>query len=129
FLQRTSGGLGVAALASLLQAEGHAADAGPVKVPGILGKTHFAPKAKNVIYLFMGGGPSHTDLYDYKPKLRELHGQEMPKSILGDQRVTLMTRNQGHFKAASTPYKFVRYGQCGHEMTELFPRLGEVADD
>ncbi len=129
FLRRTSGGLGVAALASLFQADGHAADTGPVKVPGILGQTHFAPKAKNVIYLFMGGGPSHTDLFDHKPKLREMHGQEMPKSVLGEQRVTLMTRNQGHFKAASTPYAFARYGQCGHEMTELLPRLGAVADE
>jgi hypothetical protein len=129
FLQRTSGGLGVAALASLLQGDAHAQSSVPVAVPGVLGKTHFAPKAKNVIYLFQGGGPSHTDLFDSKPKLRELHGQEIPKSVLGEQRVTLMTRNQGHFKAASTPYKFVRYGQCGHEMTELFPRLGEVADD
>lgn len=125
FLQRTSCGLGVAALASLLKADGHAQS----PIPGFLGHTHFAPKAKNVIYLFMGGGPSHADLYDHKPKLREMHGQEIPKSVLGEQRVTLMTRNQGHFKAASTPYKFLRYGQCGHEMTELLPRLGAVADD
>jgi hypothetical protein len=58
-----------------------------------------------------------------------MHGKEVPKSVLGEQRVTLMTRNQGHFKTASTPYRFVRYGRCGHEMTELFPHLGQVADD
>lgn len=131
FLQRTSGGLGVAALASLLQAEGYAQDppAKPLGTSGVLGQPHFAPKAKNVIYLFMGGGPSHVDLYDPKPKLRELHGQEIPPSVLGEQRVTLMTRTQGHFKAASTPYAFTRYGKCGHEMSELLPCLGKVADE
>jgi hypothetical protein len=129
FLLRTSGGLGVAALASLFEANGRAGASGPVNVPGILGKTHFAPKAKNVIYLFMGGGPSHVDLYDHKPMLRKLHGQEVPKSILGTQRVTLMTRNQGHFKAAAAPFGFTRYGKCGHEMSELLPHLGGVADE
>src|SRR5207248_4790419 len=92
FLRRTSAGLGVAALASLL---GDRASAG--------GTTHFPAKIKNVIYLFMAGGPSHVDLFDPKPKLKQLHGQEMPKSVLGEQRVTLMTRNQGAFKTASTP--------------------------
>ena len=76
---------------------------------------HFVPKAKNVIYLFMGGGPSHVDTFDPKPILRQRHGEEMPPSILGTQRVTLMTRNQGHFKAACTPYRFRRVGRAGHE--------------
>src|ERR1700677_4689979 len=96
FLRRSSGVVGVAALASLLESQGYASPTGPVKVPGSLGQTHHAPKVKNVIYLFMAGGPSHVDLFDYKPKLKEMHGQDMPKSILGDQRVTLMTRGQGH---------------------------------
>ena len=82
FLTRTSAGLGLAALADLF---GTSASAAPV--PGLLGQTHFAPKAKAVIQLFMAGGPSHVDLFDHKPKLRELHGKDMPKSILGDQRV------------------------------------------
>jgi hypothetical protein len=129
FLHRTSGGLGIAALASLLQGEGRAAGGGPVKVPGVLGQTHFAPKAKSVIYLFMGGGPSHLDLFDYKPTLRARHGQEVPRSVLGEQRVTLMTRNQGHFQAAGPAFGFTRYGRCGHEMSELLPRLGAIADD
>src|SRR2546421_7396916 len=83
FLYRTSGGLGVAALASLLGEQ----------AAGTTGKTHLAPKVKNVIYLFMAGGPAHVDLFDPKPKLQAMHGQEMPKSVLGEQRVTLMTRN------------------------------------
>jgi hypothetical protein len=124
FLTQTSGWLGSAALASLLEPQ---LRAGPV--PGVLGQTHFPPRARNVIYLFMAGGPSHIDLFDHKPILRQRHGQEMPSSVLGDQRVTLMTRNQGRFQAASTPYGFRRVGRAGHEMSELWRHLPAVADD
>ncbi len=118
FLQRTSAGIGLAALASLLGEQAAAS-----------GKTHFPPKVKNVIHLFMAGGPSHVDLFDPKPKLQELHGKEMPKSVLGEQRVTLMTRNQGAFKTVSTPFKSSKHGKCGIEMTELLPHLATAADD
>src|SRR5262249_61385289 len=74
---------------------------------------HFAPKARRVIYLFMSGGPSHIDLFDPKPKLVEMHGQELPASVRGQQRVTLMTRNQGQFLVAASKFKFVKYGQSG----------------
>src|ERR1700683_597918 len=88
FLTRTSAGLGMAAIASLLdpKVEGQPSP-----------RTHHAPTANNVIFLFMGGGPSHVDTFDPKPILLQRHGQEMPASVLGTQRVTLMTRNQGHF--------------------------------
>jgi Protein of unknown function (DUF1501) len=130
FLQRSSAGLGMAALASLLGEQALAAPAkDPVKVPGALGMTHLPPKVKNVIYLFMAGGPSHVDLFDPKPKLQELHGKEMPKSILGEQRVTLMTRNQGHFKTVSTPFKSAKHGKSGIEVTEVLPHLATVADE
>jgi hypothetical protein len=132
FLTRTSAGLGVAALASLLNAN----DTGPDS-PRPLGEglgvrgtlPHFAPKAKNVIFLFMGGGPSHIDTFDPKPILRRRHGEEMPASILGTQRVTLMTRNQGHFKTATTPFRFRKVGRAGHDMSDLWQRLPEVADE
>ncbi|MSQ95845.1 MAG: DUF1501 domain-containing protein [Gemmataceae bacterium] len=117
FLTRTSAGLGMAAVASLLDAQ-----------PGV-GRTHFPAKAKNVIFLFMGGGPSHVDLFDPKPILRHRHGEEMPPSILGTQRVTLMTRNQGHFKTASTPFRFRKVGQAGHDMSDLWVHLPQVADE
>jgi hypothetical protein len=132
FLKGTSGCLGAAALASLLNPRVLAdpPDGGPgVPVPGVLGRTHLAPRARNVIYLFMAGGPSQMDLFDHKPLLRQRHGQEMPPSVLGTQRVTLMTRNQGHFQAASTPYTFRRAGRCGHEMSELWRHLPAVADE
>jgi hypothetical protein len=121
FLMRTSAGLGVAALASLLDAQDSAS-------PAIAG-THFAPKAKNVIYLFMGGGPSHVDTFDPKPMLRQRHGEEMPASVLGTQRVTLMTRNQGHFRTAATPFRFRKVGRAGHDMSSLWQHLPEVADE
>jgi hypothetical protein len=116
FLQRTSAGLGIAALASLLGEETSA-------VP------HFPARVKNVIYLFMAGGPSHVDLFDPKPKLQELHGKEIPRSVLGEQRVTLMTRNQARFKTASTPFKSSKKGKSGIEMTELLPHLATTADE
>jgi hypothetical protein len=128
FLKAASGWLGTTALASLLNPRLFA-DEPAVQVPGVLGRTHFAPRARNVIYLFMAGGPSHVDLFDHKPILRQRHGEDMPPSVLGTQRVTLMTRNQGHFQAACTPYGFRRVGRSGHEMSELWRYLPEIADE
>jgi hypothetical protein len=130
FLTRTSAGLGMAAVASILNPRLFAETGKPRPDKlGLLGQPHFPAKAKSVIYLFQGGGPSHVDLYDHKPMLKKMHGQEMPKSVLGTQRVTLMTRNQGHFKAASTPYQFAKHGKSGAELSELLPHLAGVADD
>ncbi len=123
FLTRTSACLGAAAVASLLDAQQGA------PVPGVLGRTHFAPTAKNVIFLFMGGGPSHVDTFDPKPMLTRCHGEQMPASVLGTQRVTLMTRNQGHFKTAATPFRFRKVGRAGHDMSDLWVHLPAVADE
>lgn len=127
FFRRTSAGLGSAALASLLSPALFAAPSGAPSGPAVL--PHFAPKAKRVIYLFMSGGPSHIDLFDPKPKLAELHGQEMPASVRGMQRVTLMTRNQGQFLVAASQFKFHKHGQSGQELAELLPNIGKIADD
>jgi len=123
FLSRTSAGLGAAALTSLLNPRLFGA------VPGVLSAPHFPAKAKRIIYLFMSGGPSHMDLFDYKPKLNELNGQEIPASVRGKQRVTLMTRNQTNFLVAGSPLKFARHGQSGQEMSELLPHTAKIADD
>lgn len=128
FLTRTSAGLGVAALASLLDA-GNQGEPGRSVGRGDPALPHFAPRARNVIFLFMGGGPSHVDTFDPKPLLRERHGEEIPASILGTQRVTLMTRNQGHFKAAATPFRFRKVGRAGHDMSDLWQHLPGVADE
>jgi hypothetical protein len=122
FLTRTSAGLGGAALASLLNPALAATPTGAAALP------HFAPKAKRVIYLFMSGGPSHIDLFDPKPKLAEMHGQEMPASVRGMQRVTLMTRNQGKFLVAASQFKFAKHGKSGQELCELLPNIGRISD-
>ena len=79
FLQQSTTGLGALALASLLNRDLFAKD-DPLAVPGALKHLHFAPKAKRVIYLFQNGAPTHVDLFDWKPKLKELHGQPVPES-------------------------------------------------
>jgi hypothetical protein len=82
-----------------------------------------------VIYLFMSGGPSHIDLFDHKPKLRAQHGKELPASVRGQQRVTLMTRNQSQFPIAASAFNFVKHGQSGQELCELLPHIGTIAAD
>ena len=127
FLTRTSACLGMAAVGSLLDATSPPPQGLPSR--GLGGVPHFAPKAKNVIYLFMGGGPSHVDTFDPKPTLTRLHGQELPEEIRRDLRVTLMTRNQGHFQIAATPFRFRKVGQAGHDMSDLWVHLPRVADE
>src|ERR1051325_833717 len=137
FLTHTSAGLGMAAVASLLGESASAQGRNPLTPPpsnpspqrGEGSRTHFAPRAKNVIYLFMAGAPSPLDLFDHKPTLTRRHGEDMPPSVLGTQRVTLMTRDQARFQAAASPLRFVKHGRSGQEMTELLPHLGTCADD
>src|SRR5262245_42022452 len=88
FLNRCGTGLGVAALATLLNEEA-TAKAGPDH-GGLPGLPHFPPKARRIIYLFQSGAPSQMDLFDYKPKLKELRGTELPDSIRRGQRLTGM---------------------------------------
>src|SRR5215212_166477 len=89
FFGRTATGIGTAALASLL-AEKATAKPGQ-RVGGLPALPHFAPKAKRVIYLFQNGAPTHVDLFDYKPKLKEWHGKEIPPEIRAGQRLSTMT--------------------------------------
>src|SRR4051812_327333 len=83
FLQKSSTGLGALALGSLLSPNLFGAGSSPtgMAVPGALPQLHFAPKAKRIIYLFMSGAPSHLDLFDPKPKLTEMTGQDLPDSV------------------------------------------------
>src|SRR4051812_43456764 len=95
FFHRTSRGIGAAALASLLNESSFAgAPAALAKSHGALPRPHFTPRARRIIYLFMSGGPSHIDLFDPKPKLTELAGQELPASVRMGQRITTMTSGQ-----------------------------------
>src|SRR5262245_3715692 len=130
FFGRTAAGIGTAALASLLDPRLFAAaPALPGPAPGLLRALHFAPKAKRVIYLFMSGGPSHIDLFDYKPKLREYHGTELPATVRMGQRITGMTSGQSSFPCVAPMFKFERHGKCGAWVSELLPRIGSIADD
>src|SRR4051812_10012847 len=98
FFGRSVMGVGPAALASLLgkDAFGAASLGGAPSrgIPGLPDLPHFAPKAKRVIYLFQNGAPSHVDLFDYKPKLREWHGKQIPDELTGGERFSTMTRKQ-----------------------------------
>ncbi|MBK9167519.1 MAG: DUF1501 domain-containing protein [Bryobacterales bacterium] len=123
FFGRTATGLGMAALASLFQRDASAATA------GLDGLPHFAPKAKRVIFLHQSGGPSHIELFDYKPQLGKLHGQELPDSVRRGQRITGMTSGQSTFPVVAPIYKFRQHGQSGTWLSELIPYHGKIVDD
>ena len=128
FLSRLSLGLGSVALGSLLIPDllgGNDAE-GEEFVPGI---PHFAPKAKRVIYLFQNGAPSQQELFDYKPKLREMVGQELPLSVRGTQRLTGMTASQKSFPLAGSFVDFKQYGQAGTWVSDLMPYTAGIVDD
>jgi hypothetical protein len=130
FLGRTATGLGAAALASLLDPRLFAKPpSGQVQPQGVLGATHVKARAKRVIYLFMHGGPAQMDLFDYKSKLKEYHGKEIPASVRMGQRLTGMTSSQASFPVVSSLFKFAQHGQSGAWVTELLPCLSRVVDD
>src|SRR5260370_24308839 len=114
FFGRTSIGIGIPALASLLAPQAFGATEGmDPKTGGLVGLPHFAPKAKRVIFLHQSGAPSQIELYDYKPKLRELHGTELPDSVRHGQRLTGMTSGHSTLPVADALFKFDQHGQSG----------------
>ena len=117
-------GLGGIALAEMLpQTASAAADRGTLGLP------HFPPKAKRVIYLFMSGGPSQLDLFDYKPLLNQRNGEQLPDSIRGGQRLTGMSGNQSSIPLVGSPFKFAQHGKGGVWFSELLPHTATIADD
>jgi hypothetical protein len=129
FLSRLSLGIGSVALGSLLIPDlfsGSGADTEADFVPGI---PNFAPKAKRVIYLFQDGAPSQLESFDYKPKLREMMGQELPPSVRGNQILTGMTAKQASFPLVGSFYDFKQYGESRAWVSDLFPHIGKIADD
>lgn len=130
---RAAQGLGTAALASLLGGEGWAAEASApraaVGVGGLPDLPHFAPKAKRVIYLFQNGGPSHVELYDYKPKLKELHGQPMPESYFAGKRFSTMTGNPAGKLVLGPVEPYAQHGQSGAWVSNFMPHTAKVADE
>ncbi len=126
FLSRLSLGIGSMALGSLLIPDLFSSGSEETIMAGL---PHFAPKAKRIIYLFQNGAPSQLDLFDYKPKLQEMHGQDLPASIRMGQRLTGMTADQTHFPLAGTVFKFGEYGRARAQISELLPYTAGVADD
>ena len=121
FFGRGAAGLGVASLAHLLSCRASAGGGLP-RLP------HFAPKAKQVIYLFQSGGPSQLDLFDYKPELDRLHGAELPDSVRRGQRLTGMTAGQKSFPMHRSWYEFRQRGESGAWVSELLPGTARIAD-
>jgi hypothetical protein len=131
FLGRSSAGMGMLALASLLEpelvhAEGNNKPAAE-RWNGVVQPLHLAPRAKRVIYLYMAGGPSHLETFDYRPKLAEMHGQLMPESFTKGQPIAQLQGQQ--LKCFAPQHPFKKYGKYGQEICEIFPHLGTVADD
>lgn len=126
-----SQGFGVAALASLLAPARLLAAAGAdQKAGGLPAVPHFAPKAKRVIFLFQAGAPSQVDLFDYKPKLKELHGTQMPDSARSGPPLAGMDPGKGGpFTLAAPMYGFRQAGRSGTWISELLPHTAKVVDD
>ena len=131
FLQRLGLGIGGLALGNLLDpfrnSSGSSAasllQSGPVPLP------HFAPKAKRVIYLFQSGGPSQLDLFDYKPLLNKMRGQDLPDSIRKGQRLTGMTSGQESFPLTGSIYDFKQHGESRAWVSDLMPYTAKIADE
>src|SRR5580765_2402576 len=129
FFTRCAMGLGGIALASLLS-ENRLLGAAPGGSPNPMAPRlpHFRPRAKNIIYLFMAGGPSQLELFDYKPKLVELNGQPIPQSFIEGKRFAFMGSSHGT-NLLGTRRQFRQHGQSGAWVSELFPHTATIVDD
>ena len=129
FLGRGAAGLGMVALNSLLQPRLFGADTPDANGHwrGVVNPLHHAAKAKRVIFLYQAGGPSHLETFDFKPKLAEMSGQEMPESLTKGQQIAQL---QGKKLICFGPqHGFRKFGKSGQDICELFPHIGSVADE
>jgi hypothetical protein len=132
FFRRSTAGvaIGIPALAALLDRDGYAAE--PPRDPktgGLVGFPNFAPTAKRVIFLHQSGAPSQIELFDYKPKLAQWQGTELPGSVRMGQRITGMTSGQSSFPVAPSIFKFNAAGKSGVWISELLPHTAKIVDD
>ncbi|MGD1889023.1 MAG: DUF1501 domain-containing protein [Cyclobacteriaceae bacterium] len=126
FLRKSGMGLGAIALSAMMNPmKGVAAPFSG----GTLGAPHFAPRAKRVIYLFQSGGPSQLETFDYKPRLEQMNGEELPDSVRGGQRLTGMSAGQSSFPLAGSQFSFARYGQSQTWVSELLPHTAKMVDE
>ena len=119
FLRGTAAGLGSLALPGLFASRAAAWEGGQPGLP------HFAPRAKRIVWLHMAGGPSQLDLFDPKPKLNELDGQEIPASYTKGERFAFI---KGTPRLLGSPYSFAQHGESGASLSELLPETAKVAD-
>ena len=127
FFGRTATGIGTAALASLVNPQLFGDQ--PTTQLGAMGATHFAPRAKRVIYLFMSGAPSQLDMWDYKPQLQDWYDKDLPDSVRNGQRITTMTSGQKRFPIAPSTMKFSQHGQHGAWVSETLPHTASIVDE
>jgi hypothetical protein len=128
FFGRNASGIGLAALAGLFGPQLRADTAQHKVYGGLPGLPHFAPKARRVIYLFQSGGPSQAELFDYKPRLVEFQGQDLPESVRNGQRLTGMSATQSSFPIVPSKFQFARHGNSGAWVSELLPYTAKIAD-
>lgn len=129
---RSASGIGAAALASLFQSEMTRAGemTSPANAIGALpGLPHHLAKAKRVVLLWQGGGPSHVDLFDDKPVIREMAGKDIPDTVRGNTRLSTMSSGYGKWPCLPSIKPFQKYGQCGMSLSSMLPNIGSLADD
>ena len=127
FFSKTAGGIGVAALASLLERD---ALGGEIKrTGGLPDLPHFAPKAKHVIYLLQNGAPPHVDLFDWKPQMEAWRGKDLPESVLAGKRFSTMTSGQKAKLVLPAFAPFKQYGQSGATVCDFMPHTAGIVDD
>ena len=137
FLLKTSLGLGALAAGSLFYSKTFSTNFSPpndenttdIQDEMLKALPHFAPKAKRIVYLFMSGGPSQFETFDYKPGLVKLAGQALPASVRNGQRLTGMSSGQSILPIAPSIYKFQQYGQTATWVSDLMPFTAEVVDE
>ncbi len=122
-------GVGMAALASLIGGGPARGADRPKGESGLPGLPHFAPKAKRVVILWQGGGPSHVDLFDPKPVMRGTAGKNIPDSVRGMTRLSTMSSGYGKWPTLPAIKPFKMYGRSGIEMSEMLPNVGVLADE
>jgi hypothetical protein len=127
FLEHASVGIGSIAMASMLNPTRVIGATSDPLSRGVIQKFHVPPKVERVIFLCQAGGPSHLETFDYKPKLAEMNGQPMPESITKGQPIAQLQGQQ--LKCLGPQHPFKKFGQSGQHISEIFPHIGEVADD
>jgi len=127
FIASAASGIGGIALASLLQKDGLLQAEETSANPLAARQPPFQPRAKNCIFIFLAGAPSHVDLYDPKPVLNDQHGEPLPESLTKNVRFAFIKKESA--RLLGSPRKFSKHGQCGMELSDLLPNIGRHADD